>query len=54
MTGNIDPITIYKISISGCKTMCFVETVTYDDNSILFSEYMPHLRIFDIRSINNL
>lgn len=34
MAGNVDPIAVYKISVSGCKTMCFVETVAYDNNSV--------------------
>ena len=34
MTGNVDPIVVYKISISGSKTMCLVKSVAYDDNSI--------------------
>lgn len=34
MTGNVSPIVVYKISVPGCKTMCFIEAVAYDDNSI--------------------
>ncbi|CCY55110.1 unknown [Bacteroides eggerthii CAG:109] len=39
MTGNVEPIVVYKIFVSGCKTMCFVETVAYDDNSIHVTVY---------------
>ena len=39
MTGDIIPIAVYKISVSGCKTMCFVESVAYDDNSIHIAMY---------------
>lgn len=45
MTGNIDPIAVYKIPVSGCKTMCFVKTVAYDNNSI-------HVTIYEILMIS--